>query len=133
LVAAQPGSGRTVAEFCATRDVGPAGFYAWRKRLLTEPGPAPKRRARAAAAGFAEPQRAAGFAAVRVTTDARPAATPAAQAAERHAAATVEVVLPGGTALRAPMGCDAEWLAGLAAALRRHEDAAGLRERGPRC
>ena len=33
LVAAQPGSGRTVVEFCAARGVGQAGFYAWRKRL----------------------------------------------------------------------------------------------------
>ncbi len=51
LVAAQPGSGRTVAEFCAARGVGQAGFYAWRKRLAVEAGRVPKRRARAAAAG----------------------------------------------------------------------------------
>lgn len=103
LVEAQPESGRTVAEFCAARGVGQAGFYAWRKRLAGAAGPSGAQRR---AAGSATP----GFAAVRVTAE---AGWPAASAAT-----AIEVVLPGGTVLRAPAGCAPDWLARLAAALR---------------
>ena len=105
LVAAQPGSGRTVAEFCAARGVGPAGFYAWRRRLAEAAAP--------------------GFAAVRVTADARASAVPAATG--------FEVVLPGGTVLRAPAGCDPETVARLAGALRRQEREAAPFERSAGC
>ena len=114
LVAAQPGSGRTVAEFCAARGVGQAGFYAWRKRLAGAAAPI-------LGATRVEWEEAPGFAAVRVTAGARPAAKFAAMpygAAEREAAAAFEVVLPGGTTLRAPAGRAAEALARVAAALR---------------
>ena len=115
LVAAQPGSGGTVAEFFAARCVGQAGFYAWRKRLAGTAAPI-------VGATRAERENAPGFAAVRVTAGARPAAKFDAQhdAAEREGlAAGFEVVLPGGTTLRAPAGCAPEALAQVAAALRR--------------
>jgi hypothetical protein len=80
--------------------VGQAGFYAWRKRLAAEDerGRAATRRA---------PDSEPGFAAVRVATEALPSGL-----------ASVEVVLPGGTVLRAPAGVEVEALARLAAALR---------------
>ena len=95
LVAAQSGSGGTVAEFCAAHGVGPASFYTWRKRLVAAASPS----------GRDTPR----FVAVRVAADA-----PAADMLP----AMWEVVLPEGVTLRMPAGSAPEEVARLAAALR---------------
>jgi hypothetical protein len=75
-----PHSGLTVIAFCARERVSVASFYAWKRRLATDPAPEPAPR----------------FVPVRVVTP--------------PASATVELLLPSGLVLRLAPGVDLAWL-----------------------
>ncbi len=89
-VAAWKESGQSVTAFCAARGIGESTFYAKRRTLRKRPQLRP-------AAPIPSPS----FAPVRVIPD-----------------PTVEIVVPGGVILRAPVGADASAIARLALALR---------------
>lgn len=78
-------SGLSVRDFCAQAGCSEPSFYSWRREL--------QRRDRVAAAVVPP-----AFVPVRVVAD--PIA----------AAPALEVLLPGGSVLRLPAGCDAVWL-----------------------
>src|SRR5262245_51516613 len=73
-------SGLTVADFCQREHISVASFYAWKRRLATDPAPEPAPR----------------FVPVRVVTP--PASAP------------VELLLPSGLVLRLAPGVDLAWL-----------------------
>jgi hypothetical protein len=73
-------SGLTVADFCDRERISVASFYAWKRRLATDPAPEPAPR----------------FVPVRVVTP--PASAP------------VELLLPSGFVLRLAPGVDLAWL-----------------------
>jgi hypothetical protein len=89
-IAAWEKSGRSIRDFCSSRQVSESSFHAWRRTLLerdcqrpvTRPGPT--------------------LVPVRVVPD----------------TAVLEVVLPAGLVVRVPAGADADAVAQLVAALR---------------
>jgi len=91
-VAAWKESGQSVTAFCAARGIGESTFFVKRRDLA--------RRERSPKAPVA-PAPIPSFAAVRVIPD-----------------PMVEIVVPGGTILRVPVGADATAVAKLARALR---------------
>ena len=91
-IAAWKKSGQTVTAFCAARGIGESTFFAKRRELARREQPPDP-----AAAATANPS----FAAVRVIPD-----------------PMIEIVVPGGLVLRAPVGADADAVARLVVALR---------------
>jgi hypothetical protein len=86
-------SGRTPAPFCAAEGLALPSFYAWKRRLAAEHGDRPAATAR----------------------DEQPG--PPLLPVHLHAAAALELLLPGGTVLRIGPGCDLAWLRCLVADL----------------
>ncbi|HJZ58033.1 MAG TPA: hypothetical protein VKE74_24035 [Gemmataceae bacterium] len=91
-VAAWKESGQSVTAFCAARRIGESTFFA-KRRELTRPGQPPH--------APTSPAPSTSFAAVRMIPD-----------------PTVEIVVPGGIVLRAPVGADTDAVARLVLALR---------------
>jgi transposase len=84
-----PTSGLTPAQFCAVEAISLPSFYAWRRRLAAD-----------AADGD--------------TANQQPPLLPVRL---QPLAAAVELVLPSGTVLRLPPGCDLAWVRSLVATL----------------
>ena len=91
-IAAWKESGQTVTAFCSARGIGESTFFAKRRELARR-----EQSPNAAAAATANPS----FAAVRVIPE-----------------PMIEIVVPGGVILRAPVGADANAVARLVLALR---------------
>jgi transposase len=89
-----PASGLTVAQFCAIEAVSLPSFYSWKRRLATE-----------ALGTAASPERGSHL---------EPRLLPVQLQSARP---VVELVLPTGTVLRLPHGCDLAWVRSLVAAL----------------
>lgn len=87
-------SGLRPAEFCAAEGVSLPSFYSWKRRLATESRSA-------ATAATADPTPGPRLLPVRLPS----------------APALVELVLPNGTVLRVPAGCDLGFLRSLVEAL----------------
>jgi transposase-like protein len=89
LIARWKSSGQSVAAYCATHSVRPTSFYAWRQRLAAH-----------AAEPGGPPAPPPQFALVRVVPN-----------------LTIEILLPSGLVVRAPVGADPAAVARLVAAL----------------
>jgi transposase-like protein len=90
VILEQKSSGLSISAFCRNRDVSPASFFSWRRRLTQRPG-------NDTAQKF-----------VPVTLHAPLTAT----------RPGCEVVLPDGCRILVPTGCDANWLCEILEALR---------------